>query len=157
MAERTAEQIKAELAELIEKVLEAYERTRKMHAETQEMRDHARQAATAAGMDVARQFTARAEGLLEEIRSVKGAMNNEVRTLIDSAKRDIGSMAEQAIVAKDEAIRAARRVDEMDRHVRMAEREIVTREERIRFMAERAAGVDMAMRESLGKRKKEDE
>ena len=108
----------------------ALEEIRRLRAEALDFRDAARNAAENAGVGVAKAFSARAEVVLEELRSLKATVSGEVSAIIQRAKEDVNADMERMRGLKADMSRASKRFEEAERNVRTVEDRIAAREVR---------------------------
>ena len=86
-ASRTAALLQEEISCTCSECKEIYERLRTMESGIREMRDEAKNAAADAGRELTRTFERRAETLLQEIKSVKSALDNEIKEALRVSSR----------------------------------------------------------------------
>ncbi len=110
-AKEAAERIEERCAPL----LESLEEMRSLTAEVRELRDAARNAAAEAGVEVGKLFGARADAVIEEFRSLKAAIDGEVKSVVEGARRVMDAEVEQVRALRSEGVRAAKRCEEIER------------------------------------------
>ena len=121
---------KGELRALVDEAAERLERKcepllgalaemRSLAAKAQESSEAAKSAALSAGAESAKIFGDRTEVVLEELRSLKSTVSNEIKSAIEGAKATMNAEIEQARSLRDTASRAARRCEEIERRAEL--------------------------------------
>jgi hypothetical protein len=128
-AARTEETVKETLEDTAAKAVEAYERTRAMKSEILDLRDEAKNAATVAGNEVERTAGAYMNLVIEEVRSMKNAAANEMRSVTDKSAREAAGLVTEIKATRDAVQAAANRALEVERRVVEMDRAQVAREE----------------------------
>ena len=98
-----------------EPMLEALNEMRDLAFEARKAREAAKNASFAAGAEVMAVFGSQSNVVLEELRSVKSALNGEVKSVIEGAKAAMAAEIEQVRALRDTAGRAAKRCEEIER------------------------------------------
>ena len=123
---------------------EAWERIRALKPELEELAGEAKAAASEVGRELTRAFTARSEAILDELKGLRGRLENDIERERERQVRGGGAELEAMTRVRDETIRAVQRMDAIEAECRALLGRVSAAEERVREFAERVAAFESA-------------
>lgn len=139
LAVRAAEE---EMACRCAETREAWERIRALKPELEELAGEAKAAASEAGRELTRAFTARSEAILDELKGLRVRLENDIERERERQVREGGAELETMTRIRDETVRAVRRMDAIEAECRALLGRVSAAEERVREFAERVAAFE---------------
>lgn len=121
---------------------EAWKRIRGLKPVLEELAGEAKAAASEAGRELTRAFTARTEVVLDELKSLRGRLENDVERERERQVRERGTELEEMKRVRDETVRAVRRMDDIEADCRALLGRVSAAEDRVREFAERVAAFE---------------
>lgn len=139
---------------------EAWERIRVLKSVLEDLADEAKGAASEAGRELTKAFTTRTEVILDELKGLRGRLENDIERERERQVREGGAELEEMKRVRDETVRAVRRMDAVEMECRALLGRVSAAEDRVREFAERVAAFESAwnariIREMEARRMKE--
>lgn len=123
---------------------EAWEHIRGLKPVFEELAAEAKAAASDAGRELTRTFTARTEVILDELKGLRGRLENDLERERERQVREGGAELEEMKRVRDETVRAVRRLDAIEAECRALLGRVSAAEDRVREFAERVAAFESA-------------
>ena len=123
---------------------EAWERIRALKPELEELAGEAKAAASDAGRELTKAFTTRTEVVLDELKGLRGRLENDIERERQRQVREGGAELETMTRIRDETVRAVRRMDAVEAECRALLGRVSAAEDRVREFAERVAAFESA-------------
>ena len=123
---------------------EAWERIRVLKSVLEDLADEAKGAASEAGRELTKAFTTRTEVVLDELKGLRGRLENDIERERQRQVREGGAELETMTRIRDETVRAVRRMDAIEAECRVLLGRVSAAEDRVREFAERVAAFESA-------------
>lgn len=139
---------------------EDWERIRGLKPILEELAGEAKAAASEAGRELIRTFTTRTEVILDDLRGLRGRLENDIERERERQVREGGAELAEMKRVRDETVRGVRRMDIIEAECRVLLGRVSAAEDRVREFAERVAAFESAwnariVREMEARRMKE--
>jgi hypothetical protein len=110
-AEGAADHVLAKCRE----ALDAFREIERVRQDVNHLASEARVAASAVGAEISNVFGTRADVVIGEIRSLKNTLDNEVKSVADSARREMESALGEMRAHRAESVRAVKHMNRIER------------------------------------------